>query len=88
MFGTEAAEPAEMRELNEVWVSMGDIRSEYLTCRNHPTARYVTKNPWTRGIHFVTPPAEAEDPQWRAEHGSGPANLECDCPFADLVVVP
>lgn len=44
-----------------------------LTCKNHPTARYLTKNPWSRSLHFIKPP-------------DGYIG-ECECPFSDLVVI-
>jgi hypothetical protein len=44
-----------------------------LTCKNHPTAEYSTKNPWLRGIHIHKYPDG-----WRSE---------CPCPFGDLAVV-
>lgn len=44
-----------------------------LTCKNHPTARYLTKNPYFRGIHLVKFP-EGE-------------RQECPCPFTDLMVI-
>jgi hypothetical protein len=46
-----------------------------MTCKNHPTAAYLTKNPWERGIHFVKGADEF------------PYGVECPCPFDDLVVV-
>lgn len=49
-----------------------------LTCKNHPTARYLTKNPWFRSVHLVKRP-EGNIP--RTETG------ECTCPFDDLMVV-
>ena len=45
-----------------------------LTCRNHPTARYSTKNPYQRSLHFLRGPVETP---W----------TECACPFSELVVV-
>lgn len=42
-----------------------------LTCRNHPTAKYLTKNPYERNLHLIESP-----------EGFG----ECACPFKDLVV--
>lgn len=49
-----------------------------LTCRNHLTARYLTKNPWQRSIHIVKrPEGEIE----RTPNG------DCTCPFTDLAVV-
>lgn len=44
-----------------------------LTCRNHPTAEYTTKNPFQRNVHCVQVPVGM--------------TKECDCPFHDLVVV-
>lgn len=46
-----------------------------LTCKNHPTARYSTKNPYQRGLHFLQ---GADD--------VGPLT-ECPCPFEDMVVL-
>jgi hypothetical protein len=46
-----------------------------LTCKNHPTARYTTKNPYTRNLHFL-----------QAAEGFGFAQ-ECPCAFSDLVVI-
>lgn len=51
-----------------------------LTCRNHRGARYLSKNPHQRGLHFVQP-----DPEWSA--GKPFAEWECPCPFEDLLVV-
>ena len=44
-----------------------------LTCRNHPTANYLTKNPWNRSLLLVKFPDAA--------------TKECECLFDDLVVV-
>ena len=52
-----------------------------MTCKNHPTARYLTKNPSTRGLHFVT----VSDEGMRGEFEDG--KLECPCPFSDLMVI-
>lgn len=55
-----------------------------LTCVNHPTAEYLTKNPWQRSLHFIHPCVEAMSephPDWPL-HG-----LECPCPFSDFRVV-
>lgn len=46
-----------------------------LTCANHPTAKYYTKNPYQRSIHFVSAPDGF--PMWE----------ECRCPNSDLRVV-
>lgn len=49
-----------------------------LTCKNHPTAKYLTKNPFARSLHVVNlPKGEIE----RSVSG------ECICPFSDLVVI-
>jgi hypothetical protein len=52
-----------------------------LTCKNHPTAKYLTKNPWQRGLHFIKPPVEAPQEGWPL------GGYECPCSFGDLVVV-
>lgn len=44
-----------------------------MTCRNHPTAVYYTKNPFERGIHIIK---FADEMGWQ----------ECPCPFNDLMV--
>lgn len=49
-----------------------------LTCRNHPTARYLSKNVWTRSIFVETPP---EGDIERTSTG------ECTCSVYDLVVM-
>lgn len=49
-----------------------------LTCKNHPTARYLTKNPWDRSIHIIQRP---EGDILRDSEG------DCTCAFEDLVVV-
>lgn len=56
-----------------VWGEPGRLKP--LTCKNHPTARYLTKHPWLRGLHFI-----------KAADGFGPYE-ECPCPFDDLVVI-
>jgi hypothetical protein len=53
------------------WSNFGTMK--YMTCRNHTGARYLTKNPWQRSLHFITP-----DPS---------QTWECPCPFSDLVVI-
>lgn len=50
-----------------------------LTCRNHTGARYLTKNPYQRGLHFVTPDPSRKDLPF--------GEWECPCEFSDLVVV-
>jgi hypothetical protein len=49
-----------------------------LTCKNHPTAQYLTKNPYHRSLRVVKVP---EGDIERSASG------ECTCPFSDLVVV-
>lgn len=49
-----------------------------LTCKNHPTAKYLTKNPWNRGLHVIELP-KGDIPRT--------ATGECTCPFSDLVVI-
>jgi hypothetical protein len=44
-----------------------------VTCKNHQTAVYLTKNPYNRSLHLV------ELPEGMTE--------ECKCPFADLAVL-
>ena len=50
-----------------------------LTCVNHPTARYLTKNPFARNIHLIKRP-EGDIPRT-------PDTGECLCPFGDLAVI-
>lgn len=45
-----------------------------VTCKNHPTARYLTKGP-ARGLHFIE--GAVEFGPW----------TECPCSGTDLVVV-
>lgn len=44
-----------------------------LTCKNHPTAKYLTKNPYSRGLHLINVPEGFSS--------------ECPCAFGDLVVL-
>jgi hypothetical protein len=46
-----------------------------LTCKNHPTAKYLTKHPLLRGLHFI-----------KAAYGFAP-NKECPCSFTELAVI-
>lgn len=46
----------------------------YMTCINHQTARYSTKNPFQRNIHVLAFP-------------EGFGSKECDCPFSEMVVI-
>lgn len=50
-----------------------------LTCVNHPTARYLTKNPFYRSIGVIALPID--DDIERTATG------ECICPFEDLRVI-
>lgn len=73
------AEELVLEELNKAscdWDRLSTMK--YLTCVNHPTARYLTKNPWSRGLHFITPCDEAPQEGWPV------SGLECPCPFSDL----
>lgn len=49
-----------------------------LTCKNHRGARYLTKNPFQRGLHFVEADPSRRDLEFK--------DWECPCPFDDLVV--
>lgn len=65
-------------ELVEIWAFTwtGDYSwLRTMTCRNHPTAVYYTKNWWDRHLHLVQTPVDL------------PPFTECDCPVCDLVVV-
>jgi hypothetical protein len=64
--------------LKEEWKDYSTMKT--LTCRNHPTAEYLTKNPWLRSIHVIRLPESLGDKE-RTDTG------ECRCPFSDLVVV-
>lgn len=44
-----------------------------MTCINHPTAVYYTKNPFERNIHII-------------KFAVGYHYEECECPFGDLRV--
>jgi hypothetical protein len=50
-----------------------------LTCKNHTSALYLTKNPFDRGIHLIKVPDDSGIE--RSETG------ECVCPFGDLMVI-
>lgn len=64
---------AEAEEQGKVtWSDLSTMK--HLTCINHPTALYLTKNPWSRTLHWIR--ASKEFP------GS-----ECPCPFEDLRVI-
>lgn len=58
------------------WPAWGQEGESFLmTCKNHPTAEYASKNPWTRNLHFL-----------KTAEGF-PFGVECTCPFDDLVVL-
>lgn len=63
------------------WASNG-LEHQYLTCKNHSTARYLTKHPRMRGLHFIRRADEA----LRGE-GEWTDMGECKCPYEDLVVL-
>jgi hypothetical protein len=74
----------ELFELNDKangvdWSDMSTMKE--LTCVHHPTAQYLTKNPWQRGLHFIEPCVEAPVEGWPF------GGFECPCPFSDLRVV-
>lgn len=50
----------------------------HLTCGNHPTGKYYTKNPWERGIHLVECPLDVD---------GNPGMYDCSCNRLSLVVV-
>jgi hypothetical protein len=60
--------------VNEYPWSMDDLTHKKLTCKNHPTAYYLTKHVWQRSLHVIHGPIEHP-------------HKECECPFDDLVVV-
>lgn len=49
-----------------------------LTCQNHPSARYSSKNVWQRSIFIVTPP--------EGDIERGPSG-DCTCKVTDLLVM-
>ena len=74
--------------LNDPSIDWDDFSTmKEVTCVNHPTAQYLTKNPWHRGLHFIEPCDEAKEPGWVGNGDGWPARLECPCPFSDLRVV-
>lgn len=72
------AKESEMLPVADAPVDWEDYSTmKEMTCKNHPFARYLTKNPWSRGLHFIQGP-----------HGlMSMIDPECDCPFEDLRVV-
>lgn len=72
-----------LRDPSIDWDDLSTIK--VLTCKNHTGARYHTKNPWTRTLHFTDfDEAILELPK---EERTGPGLLECTCPFSDLRVI-
>lgn len=51
-----------------------------VSCMDHPTSRYLTKNPSQRNLHLIVPPQEAPQEGWPL------AGFECPCPFSRLGV--
>ena len=45
-----------------------------LQCKNHPHSRYLTKNPFSRSLHYTPEPEDF-------------FKEECSCPFSDLQVI-
>lgn len=82
---------AEAGEL-KMWENYADLKT--ITCVNHPTAYYLSKNPSTRSLHFIrwcdeAPFTTKSDPtvdERVAAHGLL-ASYECPCPYSDLRVV-
>jgi len=64
--------------IGEYWWDDDYSWHRVLTCKNHPTARYYTKNYWARNLHIIRLPAGDID---RTSTG------ECICPDTDLVVI-
>ena len=57
------------------WADYSQLKE--LTCKNHPWSRYLTKDPFQRGLHFI------QGPNGLDSFFEG----ECPCPFSDLYVV-
>lgn len=55
----------------------------YLTCKNHPDLRWLTKNPYQRTIHYLG----LADGVVLTEENAKYAWQECDCTFHDLMVI-
>jgi hypothetical protein len=65
------------------WPASDEIGGLFeLTCRNHPSAKYLTKHPMFRSLHLIEVPDDVAP-----EHRTKPFG-ECDCPFGDLIVKP
>lgn len=54
-----------------------------LTCKNHPDLRWLTKNPYQRGLHYLGLADDIEITKENAKY----MWQECDCAFIDLVVI-
>lgn len=67
---TEAPALVPIREFD--WISNG-LQERLITCRNHTTGLWMTKNPTMRTLHFLRPPFGMPG--------------ECPCPFSDLCVI-
>jgi hypothetical protein len=67
----------DMIPVNDPSIDWESMIHRYLTCKNHPYSRYMTKNFWSRGLHYL----------------QGPNGImagydeECSCPECDLVVI-
>jgi hypothetical protein len=73
-------------EVGDIFKSGNEGTLHKLTCVNHPTAKYYSKNPFSRGLHIIEYPVE-----YRTKLKGGGTNPllgeECPCPFDDLRVV-
>jgi hypothetical protein len=56
-----------------------ELEHKTLTCKNHPSARYLTKHAYARNLHLIEVPTD--EGIERTDIG------ECTCPFLDMVVV-
>jgi hypothetical protein len=54
--------------------------SVYLTCKNHPTMLYSSKNPYQRSLHFLGEFELTPEMKMIGLH-------ECSCDFGDLLVI-
>lgn len=90
----------DLKHLDDPSIDWDTSDMQTLTCRWHPGARYLTKDPWSRGVHFIK-----ADPQMVREWvlrdggtvpsdavlealGSTPsASMECPCDFRELRVI-
>ncbi|MFY3741611.1 MAG: hypothetical protein HMLIMOIP_002069 [Candidatus Nitrosomirales archaeon] len=58
-------------------VDWSSLELKELTCNNHPWSRYLTKDPFNRGLHFIQGPNGLDSI----------LDTECECPLSDLVAV-